>query len=639
MKRSASGTAVVVGMLAVAFAIAAALTARPSAVAPVVLVTIDTLRTDRLGCYGSGKKLTPNLDRLAAEGALFEDAGAAAPLTLPSHATILTGLLPPRHGLRDNDTPRALPAADQRDFLTGPEVFHNAGYATAAFVSGAPLAPRWGLDAGFETYDAPPEGEPGSMSLEKRAGGETVDRAIGWLRSREVRRPFFLWVHLFDPHYPYRAPGGAGLPPDSREAYDEEVAYADAQVGRLVEELRSEGVLDRAVVLACADHGEGLSEHGEATHGFFLFRTTLHVPLILRAPDRVPPGTRVKDRVSLADALPTIMDAARRPLTPGLLDGRSLLPLVRGGGEGAPAPSPQYAETVYPHRSFRWAPGVSMQAGSLHVVDHGGDRREVYDLAADPGEGKDLGPAARPEAAKAAEDAWSLFASPPRVRAPGPIRGAAPELKGVPYITGYSPLVILPLPEYAKLPLPSASFLQRFETALILLERARTEELASEAATEMDQAISHFEELDKDQPANPAPPFWIGRALRQKARLSGSEATKPWIDAFFKFLEAFRRGYKDPRTVSLMEEAAYHAGQYGEMLKVTRQAVEVERMDGDSGFWGWVALSWVQGGRDASGILSTEARAKAHEALDLAKARARSEAELEKIREIEAILK
>ncbi len=194
--------------------------------------------------------------------------------------------------------------------------------------------------------------------------------------------------------------------------------------------------------------------------------------------------------------------------------------------------------------------------------------------------------------------------------------------------------------EYAKLPLPSASFVRRFEAALRMLDRARGEELASEAAADMDNAQVHLEELDKEQPENPAPPFWIGRTLRQRAKHSGSESTKPWIEAFFKFQEAGRRGYRESRTVSLMMEAAFHAGRPREMLQVARDASEAEGMDGDSGFWCWVALAWEQGGRDpASKVLSTEARARAHEALVRAKARARSEAEMEKIREIEGVVK
>jgi arylsulfatase A-like enzyme len=640
MKRS--GTGLVVCMVLVALGIAMGIRARPKGgTTPVVLITIDTLRADRLGCLGSGKALTPNLDRLAAEGAVFEDASSASPLTLPSHATILTGLLPPRHGLRDNDTPRALPVADVRDFLTAAEILKSShGYETAAFVSGSPLSPRWGLGAGFDVYDAPPEGEAGALALGERRGGETIDRALGWVRGRKPRRPFFLWVHLFDPHHPYDAPGGAGLPHDAAAAYEEEVAYADAQVGRLIEELRTSGVLDRAVVVVCSDHGEGLGEHGEATHGHFLHRSTLRVPLLFRAPGVVPAGARPKVPVSLVDVLPTMLDAARRPLTPGLLDGRSLLPLLRGGEGAAAEPSPQYAETVYPWRAFRWAPGVSLRAGALRVIDHAGDRREAYDLVLDPGEVRDLGIGAPPAAAKIAEDAWSVFGSPPRTRGSGAAPGSGPELAGIPYVSPYSPLVVLPAAEYAKLPLPSPAFLRQFEAALLQLDRARTLEDSGEAGECEDEAIRLLKGLEAEQPQNPAPRFWLGRAYRQRAKAMGQAANpKDWSEAFFKFQESGRLGYRESRTVSLMMEAAFQAGKKQDLLRVAREAVEVEKMDGDAGFWGWVSLAWIVGGTDPSGVLPAEARAKAREALDRARARVRSELERGRIAEIEAFLR
>ena len=636
MKRSLSGTAVVVGLVVAALALSLLLVSSVSGgTGSVVLVTIDTLRWDRPGFDGGTGGLTPNLDRLAAGGAVFEDASAAAPHTLPSHATILTGHLPPRHGLRDNDSPRPLPPADLRDFLTGAEILKGSGYATAAFVSGSPLAPRWGLDAGFETYDAPAEEEPGSLNLGERVGSETVDRALGWLRGRNRRRPFFLWVHLFDPHHPYRAPGGAGHPPDSPAAYDEEVKYADAQVGRLLDELRSEGLLDRSVVAVCSDHGEGLGEHGESTHGYFLHRSTLRVPFVLHAPGVVP-GTRVKEPVSLADLLPTVLDAARRPLSEKLLDGRSQMPCLRSPA-GLPVPSPQYAETVYGWRAFRWAQGVSMRTGSLRIEDHGGDRREAFDLAADPGETKDLGASAPVAAAETAAAAWALFGSPPRTRAAAAGKAPDPSLLAIPYVSAYSTVRIGGAAENGRLPLPSAFFLQRFEAALRLLDRALVQEAAIEAAAEMEDALRILDDLAREEPANPAPPFWIGRTHRQRARHAGSEATGPWIDAFLKFQEAGRLGYREPRTVSLMMEAAFKAKKYPEMLKVARTAADDEKMDGDASFWCWVSLSWWMGARDSSENPTTEARTRAQAALEKARSRSRGEVESKRIAEIEAI--
>jgi arylsulfatase A-like enzyme len=642
MKRNPSGTLLVVVLVGGALALAIGLRSRPAGgTDPVVIITIDTMRWDRAGFNGNKDGLTPHLDALAAEGAVFEDAASAGPRTLPSHATILTGLLPPRHGLRDNDSPRPLPPGDLRDFLTAAEIFRQPGYATAAFVSASPLAPRWGLDAGFETYDAPAEGAPGDLHLGERAGGETVDRAIQWLRTRNKRRPFLLWVHLFDPHHPYRAPEGAGHPPDSPKAYDEEVKYADAQVGRLVDALRSEDLLRRAVIAVCADHGEGLGEHGESTHGYFLHRSTLRVPFLLRAPGRVGPGSRVKTPVSLADLLPTVLEAAGRPLPDRLLDGRSRLPLLQGGEANPAGPSDQYAETVYGWRTFRWAQAVSLRTGPYKVVDFGGDRRAVHDLSKDPGEGADLGAGAPPAASEAAAAAWALFGSPPRLRSAdrGTNPSPDPALLALPYVSGYSAVSISGPKENGRLPLPSTGFLQDFEKALRLLERARVQEVAVEGAEEMEEALRLLKDLATKDPKNPAPPFWIGRALRQKAKTSGADAPMPWYEAFFHFRQAGILGYREPRTVSLMLEAAFQARKYKDMLDVARDASEGERMDGDASFWGWVSLAWWLGARDAAGNPTTECRARAQEAVAKARARARGPAEEERIREIEAILR
>lgn len=638
MKRSSTGSAAVAVLLVLGVAAALSNLLQPSPPPSILLVTIDTLRADHLGCYGYGKARTPVLDGLAAEGALFEDAATASPLTLPSHATILSGLLPPRHGLRDNDTPRPLAPADRRTWRTVAERLREAGWQTGAFLSGSPLSPRWGLDAGFDTYDPAPEGEAGVLRLGEREGSETAGKALAWLGKRDRKRPFLLWVHLFDPHHPYAAPGGAGHPPDSVEAYDEEVAHADRQVGRLLSLLREEGTLDRTVVMVCSDHGEGLGEHGESTHGYFLHRSTTRVPLLLRAPGRVEAGLRIPVPVSLADVAPTLLDIARHP-SPAPLDGLSLLPLLsRRPAAAPPPPSVQYAETLYGWRAFRWAQSVAVRNGTRRILDHGGGRRRVHDLASDPGETRDL--SASPPAPgdeEAAAKAWELFRSPPLSPPTGPAAGEDPSLAAIGYITGYSPVSILGAEENGSLPLPSLSFLKRFESVQRMLERAAGEVPGEEASHLLREARALLEQLDRDEPGNPALAFWMGRAFRQEARQSTQGALNPWKDAFKWFLEAGKRGYREPRTVNLLLESAFQAGQHREMLTAARLAVE-GGMEGDASFHVWVALAWYHGARGADGRPTAEGRTRALGYLDEALRRARTEEERVRIREVRAFV-
>jgi arylsulfatase A-like enzyme/Flp pilus assembly protein TadD len=351
--------------------------ARPS----VVLVTLDTLRADRLGAWGGPRGLTPNLDAFAARGAVFEEAVASAPLTLPSHATILTGLEPPRHGVHDNGS-YALPA----DVPTLATRLQADGYATGAFVSAYVLDRRFGLARGFAVYDDRiARNTSGASVLEsRRGGGEVVDAARAWLASGSG--PFLLWAHLYDAHAPYQPPSPyreahAGQP------YDGAVAFVDACVGKLLEAVQARAARDGAgepLVAVIGDHGESLGEHGERTHGFFLYQPTLRVPWLMAGPG-VAAGERRSGVARTADLLPTLMGALGEPVAAGL-DGVDRLK--------QPSPRESYAETFYPAQ-FGWATLRSFRSGGLKLVD--APRPELYDLAGDPGEARDLA-RERPEA-------------------------------------------------------------------------------------------------------------------------------------------------------------------------------------------------------------------------------------------------
>jgi arylsulfatase A-like enzyme/Flp pilus assembly protein TadD len=338
---------------------------RPS----VLLVTIDTLRADHVGAYGAVDARTPILDRLAAEGTRFTTAIASAPLTLPSHASILTGLYPPRHGVRYNGISRLQPS-----FETLTERLRDAGYATGAVVGSYVLAGKYGLDQGFEHYDddTRSRGDPA-----QRPASEVTDGALAWLERAE--RPFFLWVHYYDPHERYAPPPPfatrfAGRP------YDGEIAYVDAELGRLLDSLAARGELDETLIALTSDHGESLGEHLELTHSYTLYDAVLAVPLVFHGPG-VPPGRVVEGVVRTVDVAPTLfslLDLA--PFEES--DGMDLSPLW--SGSSPPADRFAFAETLTTRLEHGWSPLFAIRTRDHHYVR--APRPELYDLASDPGQ-------------------------------------------------------------------------------------------------------------------------------------------------------------------------------------------------------------------------------------------------------------
>ena len=348
----------------------------------VLLITVDTLRPDALG-FVAGRNATPAIDRLAAEGVRFAAAVAPVPLTHPSHSAILTGLWPRRLGLRDNG--QVLPAG----VTTLAEVLRGRGYATAAFVSGYPLDSAFGLDRGFAVYDDAFTRGAGPEAELERPAAATAAAAAAWLRA--APRPFFAWVHFYDAHYPYEPPAGyrrAGR----RGAYDGEVAYVDHAVGTLRAALPATAAADTLTVFA-GDHGESLGEHGEGTHGFFIYESTVRVPLIVHWPGRVAPAASAAP-ARLVDLTPTVLDLLRVP-SPAALDGVTLAPLLAGRRA---ADEPAYLETYQPWLSYGWSPLRAIRHRGYKLID--APRPELYALDADPGEQRNLVAA---EPARAAE--------------------------------------------------------------------------------------------------------------------------------------------------------------------------------------------------------------------------------------------
>jgi choline-sulfatase len=341
----------------------------------ILLITLDTTRADRMGFLGSTRGLTPALDAFARNAVVFTRAYSQAPVTTVSHATLLTGTFPPAHRVTDFGAP--MPATVP--YL--PQLLHDAGYQTAAFVGSLILDPRNGtapgFDRGFDVYDAGfrlrRPGDDRYRSVERR-GDEVVSRALTW-RSTHTSAPTFLWVHLFDPHDPYDPPtdlkGRFAAAP-----YDGEIAAVDRLVGRLGQSSPPD-----TIVAIAADHGEALGDHGEDTHGVFLYDAVLHVPLLIRWP-AAGAGKRVDTRVRLADLAPTLLEAAGLPV-PKAMQGDSLLPLVRSSAIQNPlADRPVYAETEYPRRAFGWSPLTAWRNDRFLLVR--APKPELYDLVADP---------------------------------------------------------------------------------------------------------------------------------------------------------------------------------------------------------------------------------------------------------------
>ncbi len=336
----------------------------------VLLVTIDTLRRDRLGAYGNTTGLTPALDGLAAAGLRYTHAFSHAPMTLPAHASILTGRIPIRHGIRNNGSYRL-----GEDVPTLATVLHGAGYRTGAFVGAFVLDARYGLSRGFDHYDDryPQSGETRFDFAERRAA-DVVQAAGDWILTPPAG-PWFAWVHLFDPHAPYDAPAEYR---SGRAPYDAEVAYTDAMVGRLLERLRAGHALDHTAIIVTADHGESLGEHGETTHGLFAYGATLSVPLILSGPGI---GRGVIDgAVGHADLLPTICDLLGVAVPTGL-DGISLI---------APPATDRlvYFEALDASLTRDWAPLTGVASARWKFIDL--PEPELYDLAADAAESNNL---------------------------------------------------------------------------------------------------------------------------------------------------------------------------------------------------------------------------------------------------------
>ncbi len=509
---------------------------KPALPPNVLLITVDTLRADRLGCYGHAAAATPNLDALAARGVRFATAVAHVPLTTPSHASILTGLTPLRHGVRDNGDfvlPDGIP--------TLAEAFAGSGYHTAAFVSGFPLDRRFGLARGFQTYDdrLPRGSDLRRAAYVERAASETTAAAMRWLDRAQA--PWFLWLHYFDPHSPYEPPAEFAQR-FARDPYDGEVAFVDSELGALLR--RPDFARERTIVLVTADHGESLGEHGEETHGVFVYDATLRVPWIMAGPS-LPEG-RVSPVVARGvDVAPTLLDLAG--VRASGMEGRSLGGAARGQ---AVSDEPAYAESLYARLRLGWAPLHAWRTSRFKLIR--APRPELYALDSDPAETRDR-TGETPDVARSLERQLEAALATPTPKAAAETGAESAErLRALGYVGGGEPGLKLSLRD----PKDGIGLINRLEqgiararadpraavrdlTAVLtqdpgLLLARRYRALAFSAAGDHRGAMREVQELDRDGAAVfddllllAESLRLLGRPIEAQAALDRSERLQP----------------------------------------------------------------------------------------------------------------
>jgi arylsulfatase A-like enzyme/Tfp pilus assembly protein PilF len=516
-----------------------------------LVVTWDTTRADALAPYGNRRAATPAAASLAERGVVFERALAVAPLTLPSHASLFTGTYPPHHGIRDNGSARLPQAA-----VTLAELLRERGYRTGAFVGAYVVDARWGLDQGFDAYSgsfADETRDVFSLGDVSRTADRVAGEALGWL-AQESDDPFFAWVHFYDPHAPYTPPAPFA-DRFAAEPYLGEVAFADSQLARLLAWLEASGTAPRTVVVLAGDHGEGFGEHGEEGHGLLLHDEALRVPLVVVAPGAARPGTRRGEAVSLVDVLPTLVELLDLS-PPPWVHGRSLLPLLRGDEDVAPAPA-VYAETLYPRLRFGWSDLVALEREGRRLVV-AGRQAELYDLAADPAEARDL---ARGRPAVTAGDVRRLQAlrrelergalEPEAISEPE----AAAKLAALGYL-GSGPGLE-----------PSAGGALPHPRTKLEVFRRLAEARGALAAGDPDRAAQELSLLVADEPGLIDAQVGLGEARLRLGDPAGAAAA---------FGQAMRMRPSDPTLLGALATAELEAGSATEAKRLLAAAVELD---------------------------------------------------------------
>ena len=516
---------------------------------PVVLISIDTLRADRLPIYGYAKVETPHIDALARDAVVFDRAYAHSPQTLPSHASLFTGLLPFEHGVRDNLGFALKPGART---LAG--LLRQRGYATGGFVSAYVLRGETGVAQGFDTFDdrLPPASSEVGVGEVQRTGADTLAAAERWLDGLASRRAF-LFLHLYEPHTPYTPPARYRR----FEPYDGEIALADEIVGRLLDSLGRRGLYDDALVVLLSDHGEGLGDHGEQEHGLFLYNETIRVPLVVKLPGGRSAGRRVAAPVQHIDVLPTALALAGGPVPAGLR-GRSLVPALDGG---AIPEQGLYAEALYPRYHFGWSELYALTDARYRFIR--APRDELYDVAQDAAERRNLAPG-RPQTANAMRQALDRLLAGAAIDAPAAVSEDDRErLRALGYVGSQAATTTAPGADALPDPKDKVGVLERYRDALELVRGGRT-----------DAAIDEFRVIAAENPG--MADVWdelAGLLIRQGRTREAVEAYKREVEA-------------TPHNPAALVSVAQALVQLGELDEAGKQArLALELLPAQDGRW------------------------------------------------------
>jgi arylsulfatase A-like enzyme/Flp pilus assembly protein TadD len=545
---------------------------RPSHGPHLLIITLDTTRADRLGCYGYEQAQTPVLDSLAAEGILFEEAYTVAPITLPTHTSLFTGLYPAETGIRTNGRGR-LPES----ITTLASVLKQRGYETAAFIASVVLNRKYGLNQGFETYDDELGEDQSTLDpMHRQRSGETVvDSALRWL-DRTHRRPFCCWVHLFDPHSPYVPHTDLFGDEFADRPYDGEIAYVDRQVGRLIDFLKVRGLEQDTLVVVLGDHGEGLGDHGERMHSYMLYKTTMHVPLIFRRPGRLPAGKRVAPRVSLVDASPTILECLEIA-DPRQTTARSFYQALRG--ETLPA-SGCFGSTDQAFLVSGCSPLRSLTEGNWKYIRT--TRPELYHLTDDPHEMRNLA-AENPDKARELDARLEEFESRLVLRERGDVQLTASErraLSSLGYLGGSAAPREGPAPDH----LPDIKDMLPLYDAI-----DDAEDLVTQG--EVTVGIERLRELIPQAPRHTQAYLSLANALCMKSKFGEAEKV---LRELLKAVPECSEGNSELATV------LYTQGQFEEAIPEFEKTIELDPLDLDA--YRFLSLALVKTGRPGEGL-------------------------------------
>lgn len=542
--------------------------------ANVLLITLDTVRADRVGVYGAKNIATPTIDAIAADGFVFTRALSQVPLTWPSHAVMMTGLYPFQNGVQDF-TGQPL---DPR-FRTIAQALQQSGYRTGAVISSFALDQSWGLARGFDFYDDAFSQDAYAnreLGLVERKAEESVDRALAWLKQRSTK-PFFFWLHLYDPHSPYSAPEPFRTMYADRP-YDGEIAYADRELRRLVEWLKAKKLYDATAIVVVSDHGESLGEHEEKEHGFFVYNSTVHIPLVVKpTKESGVGGKRVSTIVETTAIAPTILNLA------GVKDTALEKQFQAGSLLGTPSPGEPtaYSETFYPTNAFGWSPLHALTIGRYHYID--APTPELYDVTADPGETKNIAQEQKATAAVMKEKLQASMKKGTYIPAGGATKEIAPDAAEKLRALGYV-AYRMPVPEDALekgLPDPKDK-VREFNSILAMEEAIHKGEFA--------RAEAIADELRVKDPKMYIVPFYMGQAALSQQN---------WQRAADEFKKCLELNPNFDQAMTGLSRALIFGGKLDEGKVWAEKALSFNPQN----YRAWYQLGFIEASRDRAAAI------------------------------------